>query len=154
MKHCCREMTDYLRDEDEIMYYSKKYNEYLIPIHDGGTSGILIRYCPWCGKKVPESRRNKIFVKPRGKGIAAKQKQELENIRAGGKGSGVYSDRELEEIRKTGEFPKDIQWHHDPTVANRPDLASNPRSVHPIRGNRAQHRIQGHQGDWRKPYDE
>src|SRR5262245_23164259 len=40
-----------------IVTYNKKHNEYGIIIHDGGTSYVLILYCPWCGTKLPESLR-------------------------------------------------------------------------------------------------
>jgi hypothetical protein len=48
---------------DTIISYTKKFNEYGIIIHDGGTSSIRIRYCPWCGTKLPESTRNAYFDK-------------------------------------------------------------------------------------------
>jgi hypothetical protein len=51
-------MAYYVGHEDEIMYFFEKFNEYLIPVHDGGSSGILIRYCPWCGKRLPDSTRD------------------------------------------------------------------------------------------------
>ncbi len=51
----------------------------------------------------------------RSQGIVARQAQELANIRAGGKGSGIWTEAELTEIRRTGEFPVDAYWHHDPT---------------------------------------
>jgi len=57
--HCCEEMKYYLEHEDKVLIHYSKYNEYLIPVHDGGTSGILIMYCPWCGKKLPQSLREK-----------------------------------------------------------------------------------------------
>ena len=48
--------------EDKVIYYSSKFDEYGIPIHDGkngkATSYILIHHCPWCGKKLPESKRD------------------------------------------------------------------------------------------------
>ena len=51
--------------EDKMVYFSSKFNEYGLPIHDGengrATSYILIQYCPWCGKKLPESRRDEWF---------------------------------------------------------------------------------------------
>jgi len=73
MKHCCKEMTDNLQDEDEILYFFKEFNEYLIPVHDGGSSGIVIRYCPWCGQRLPESAREKTF--PKGKGLSKRKSQ-------------------------------------------------------------------------------
>jgi len=50
-------MKYYLDNEDDILYFWEKVNEYLIPVHDGGSSGIVIRYCPWCGSTLPESTR-------------------------------------------------------------------------------------------------
>jgi hypothetical protein len=29
------------------------------PIRDGGSSGIVIRFCPWCGVRLPESKRDR-----------------------------------------------------------------------------------------------
>jgi hypothetical protein len=90
------------------------------------------------------------FERARRQGIKAKQAQELESIRAGGQGSGVWTEAELQNISETGRFPKDVRWHHDPTVANRPDLAANPSVVHPVRGGIPGH-LEAHGGDWRLP---
>ncbi|TKC94688.1 hypothetical protein [Polyangium fumosum] len=86
----------------------------------------------------------------RSKGVDAKQAQELADIRAGGRGSGVWTDQELAEIRQSGKFPEDVRWHHDPTVANRPDLAADPSVVRPVRGGTQGH-LRAHGGDFRKP---
>lgn len=86
----------------------------------------------------------------RSRGRNAKIREERANIQGGGKGSGVWSEKELEEIRKTGEFPPDTRWHHDPTVANRPDLAADPKVVHPVRGGTQGH-FDVHGRDWRNP---
>lgn len=42
---------------DILIYHSKTWNEYGIIIHDGGASYSVIQYCPWCGAKLPESKR-------------------------------------------------------------------------------------------------
>jgi len=86
----------------------------------------------------------------RRQGIEAKKAQELAEIQAGGRGSGAWTEAELKQIRETGKFPPDTRWHHDPTVANRPDLAADPRSVRPVRGGTEGH-LGEHGGDWRKP---
>ena len=44
-------------DPDYLMYYSEKFDEYGLIIHDGGGSFVAINYCPWCGKKLPQSQR-------------------------------------------------------------------------------------------------
>ena len=34
------------------VFKSKKNKDYGIIIHDGGSSFITIKFCPWCGKKL------------------------------------------------------------------------------------------------------
>lgn len=86
----------------------------------------------------------------RTRGIRAKKDEELADIRGGGKGSGEWTDQELQAIRRTGKFPPDAEWHHDPTVANRPDLASHPSTVRIVRGGRDAH-FDAHERNWRNP---
>ena len=45
--------------EDRLVIYIPYLQEYGLPIYDGGTSYLLIKYCPWCGAKLPKSKRNK-----------------------------------------------------------------------------------------------
>jgi hypothetical protein len=65
---CCEEMmlqTDFVCEEhespfecaDNLIYYSQKFDEYGLIIHDGGSSFIKIEFCPFCGTKLPESKR-------------------------------------------------------------------------------------------------
>ena len=72
MKHCCIEMEGYTEFHckahqtpyncpDQLMAYNAKFDEYGIIIHDGGTSLIYVSFCPWCGKKLPESKRDEWF---------------------------------------------------------------------------------------------
>ena len=37
---------------DKIIIKSEKNKEYGIPIHDGGSSYIKIKFCPFCGEKL------------------------------------------------------------------------------------------------------
>ena len=53
-------MTDRLRDETAIEYVPK-FREYGISVSDGGTSFILIQFCPWCGARLPASLRDEWF---------------------------------------------------------------------------------------------
>jgi hypothetical protein len=105
------------------------------------------------GPRLPPkgSPERKAIEAARTRGVRAKRKEELENIRGGGKGSGVWTEKELEGIRQNSEFPDDARWHHDPTVANRPDLAADPRVVHPLRGGNKGHLRDGHQGNYQNP---
>lgn len=68
--HCCKRMSENLKHQcdqhddpfdcpDYILHYVKKLKEYGIVIHDGGSSYIVIKFCPWCGSKLPESLREK-----------------------------------------------------------------------------------------------
>lgn len=62
-KECCPMMTGNLnavcdlharREDcpDMLVSYHPSSGDYRLMIHDGGTSGITIRYCPWCGFKL------------------------------------------------------------------------------------------------------
>jgi hypothetical protein len=69
-EHCCdtmRSKIDYRCDEhphpfdcaDNLIYYSKKLREYGIIIHDGGNAYAVVQFCPWCGVKLPEAKRQR-----------------------------------------------------------------------------------------------
>lgn len=71
-KFCCDQMEKQItlaceKHEDEyacpdvLIDYSDIFDEYGIIIHDGGCSSITINFCPWCGKKLPESKRDLWF---------------------------------------------------------------------------------------------
>ena len=72
-KHCCLVMAIHISmpntmpdgedDHDIIMNYNDVFDEYGIPVYDGGTSVILIEYCPWCGSKLPSSKRDQAKLK-------------------------------------------------------------------------------------------
>src|SRR5579871_1875502 len=56
-----RKGYDYCQDyENKYIYYIEKYDEYGIMIPEDG-SYLVIHYCPWCGEKFPESKRNLWF---------------------------------------------------------------------------------------------
>lgn len=40
-----------------------KYREFGIAVLDGGLSYIVIKFCPWCGQKLPSSLRDEWFSK-------------------------------------------------------------------------------------------
>lgn len=68
-KYCCVDMAYRLVEDkrvkgkkdiinyDCVITYYRKENVCGIPIHDGGNSFIQINFCPWCGKKQPDPRR-------------------------------------------------------------------------------------------------
>lgn len=70
--HCCQTMThqvNYDSEEysnqidfhDNLIKYNDQFDEYRIIIHNGGNSSIAINYCPWCGLKLPKSKRELWF---------------------------------------------------------------------------------------------
>lgn len=59
--HCCESMEYYINQEDGIVTYVPKFREFGIPVHDGGSSYIVVDYCPWCGSNLPTSLRNEWF---------------------------------------------------------------------------------------------
>lgn len=71
-KHCCKDMdrhTGKMCDEhdnpyecpDYVICYSEVFDEYGLIIHDGGPSSYDIGFCPFCGSKLPESKRDQWF---------------------------------------------------------------------------------------------
>ncbi|MEG0856826.1 MAG: hypothetical protein RSG52_10165 [Terrisporobacter sp.] len=68
MQFCCENMKDNTNTNkacfdcpDTLIYYNEKFDQFGIIIHDGGTSYICINFCPWCGQKLPESKRDRWF---------------------------------------------------------------------------------------------
>ena len=60
LTHTCNQHSD-LRDcPDVLIVYLSRFDEYEIPGRDGGMS-FIIRFCPWCGVKLPESKRDRWF---------------------------------------------------------------------------------------------
>ena len=65
--YCCEMMKHNVSCEckecvgDKTIFYSKRFDEYMIPVSEDGLSGICIAYCPWCGQKLPESKRERWF---------------------------------------------------------------------------------------------
>ncbi|MBC7932277.1 MAG: hypothetical protein H7Z38_17105 [Rubrivivax sp.] len=62
---------------DNLIYYSPRFDEYGIIIHDGGSSFSLIAYCPWCGSKLPESKWDEWFEKLKALGFDDPSEQDI-----------------------------------------------------------------------------
>lgn len=58
---CCEEMA-YNIQETKVLHYSEVFEEYGIPCQEDGTSVMLIQHCPWCGCKLPPSKREAWFA--------------------------------------------------------------------------------------------
>lgn len=57
----CNKCKDEYECPDVLIKYIPKFDEYGIIYHDGGTAVSSINYCPWCGCKLPESKRDLWF---------------------------------------------------------------------------------------------
>ena len=69
---CCEDMKNHIEYQcenhkdpfdcaDHQIYWDPIFDEYGLIIHDGGTSYNVIDYCPFCGKKLPASKRELYF---------------------------------------------------------------------------------------------
>lgn len=63
MKYCCKKMKKNVEQKcsihpnpfdcpDNLIYYAVLSKQYGLIIHDSGGSMIIIKYCPFCGKKL------------------------------------------------------------------------------------------------------
>lgn len=70
--HCCTQMAnvcqlncdqhnDAFECPDVLISYNEKFDEYGIIIRDGGSALSMIYYCPYCGAKLPSSKRDLWF---------------------------------------------------------------------------------------------
>ena len=70
--HCCELMDSFVNERceehpdpfdcpDRHIYYSARFDEYGLITHDRGESYRVIQHCPWCGTRLPESRRDEWF---------------------------------------------------------------------------------------------
>ena len=78
--HCCTEMQAALVNDcdqhadpfacpDMVLCYSPQFDEYGLIIHDGGPSYLTITHCPFCGARLPGSRRDAWFDALEAKGL-------------------------------------------------------------------------------------
>ena len=69
--HCCLEIAFHIAHPVYIDHQGRNrdldwiasWNEYRIPVPYDGYSSIRILYCPWCGSRLPESKREIWFEK-------------------------------------------------------------------------------------------
>lgn len=59
--NCCKTLRTALDDADSPLVYWPKFREVVIPTLDGGTSGTLVSFCPFCGSPLPSSKRDEWF---------------------------------------------------------------------------------------------
>ena len=59
---------------DALVHYLAKYDEFGIPIHDGmKMSYAILSFCPWCGARLPVSKREAWFDELEAQGIDPSQ---------------------------------------------------------------------------------
>jgi uncharacterized protein (TIGR02117 family) len=61
LAHTCEQHADPFDCPDTVVVYHEPFNEYGLPIRDGGMSYLLIDHCPWCGTRLAESHRDRWF---------------------------------------------------------------------------------------------
>lgn len=67
--HCCMDMAYAIskpkitphQGHNRIIDWIASWNEYIIPVSHDGYASSLIRYCPWCGRFLPDSRREEWY---------------------------------------------------------------------------------------------
>lgn len=57
----CDQHPDPFDCPDVVVIYNAVLDEFGMPIRDGGISVMSMQYCPWCGAKLPESKRDLWF---------------------------------------------------------------------------------------------
>lgn len=78
--HCCDDMrreAERVCDRhpnrfdcpDCLVCYSPKFREWGLIVHDGGSSSVGIRFCPWCGTQLPDSLRERWFAEMELRGL-------------------------------------------------------------------------------------
>ena len=89
-KHCCEQMdivsmlnceqhNDEYECPDVLIKYIEKFDEYGLIIHDGSSSIMTIKFCPFCGFQLPASKRDLWFEKLEKLGFDDPGKQNIPN---------------------------------------------------------------------------
>ena len=73
----CDQHDDPFACADAHIVYHEPFDEYGIPVHDGGASYVLIRHCPWCGASLPDSQRDRWFDELEAKGIEPEDRDNI-----------------------------------------------------------------------------
>lgn len=62
MQLCRHAQPDPLDSPEDFLVWNPALDEYGIPVRDGTGSIRLISYCPWCGGRLPASKRKQWFA--------------------------------------------------------------------------------------------
>lgn len=77
LSHTCEQHDDPFDCPDNLIVYFPRFDEYGIIIHDGGSSVLTIAHCPWCGRRLPDSKRDRWFDELAAKGYTDPAQQEI-----------------------------------------------------------------------------
>ena len=77
VKYRCGRCSDIWACGDCLVIYSPPFDEYGSIVHDGGASYVLLSYCPWCGARLPDSRRDRWFEALEKQGFNSPLEQEI-----------------------------------------------------------------------------
>ena len=70
MRHLHVRSNEELNDcPDSLVLYFPRFDEYSLPIRDGGSAAVPLRYCPWCGVRLPESKQARWFEELEARGL-------------------------------------------------------------------------------------
>lgn len=73
VEHRCSVHPNPFDCPDHVVVYLPQFDEFGLVIRDGGNgsgeSYLEIVYCPWCGTKLPESKRDRYFEQLEARGI-------------------------------------------------------------------------------------
>ena len=78
----CDKHPDRYDCPDCLIHYAPRFREYGLIIHDGGTASSRIRFCPWCGTRLPESLRDEWFAEMERRGINPWESEVPEEFRS------------------------------------------------------------------------
>ena len=54
---------------DVVVMYFPRFDDYGIPIRNGGSAVMPIQHCPWCGVQLPDSKRRRWYAELEALGI-------------------------------------------------------------------------------------
>jgi uncharacterized protein DUF6980 len=69
VQHRCAEHPDPYDCPEHLVQYVPNFDEYGLIVHDGGASYVEIAYCPWCGTRLPRSKRDRWWAEMERLGI-------------------------------------------------------------------------------------
>lgn len=61
VEYRCETHPDPFECPTSVMFYERRFDEYGLVIHDGSGDFVIIQYCPWCGARLPASKRDRYF---------------------------------------------------------------------------------------------